>query len=71
MLLTKIVLPNTGLRITLPLFRMVLDSTRLKTGRGIFPDIEVKPSSNSIKTGVDAKMEKVMEIIRKKKAAFR
>ena len=70
MLLTKIVLPNTGLRITLPLFRMVLDATRLKTGRGILPDIEVKPSSNSIKMGVDAKMEKVMEIIRKKKPTF-
>ncbi|HEX8277857.1 MAG TPA: S41 family peptidase [Segetibacter sp.] len=67
MLITKIVLPNTGLRITLPLFRMVLDATRLKTGRGIIPDVEVKPSSNSIKMGVDAKMEKVMEIIRKKK----
>lgn len=70
MLLTKIVLPNTGLRVTLPLFRMVFDSGRLKTGRGILPDIEVKPSSNSIKTGVDGKMEKVLELIRQKKTPF-
>lgn len=64
MLLTKIVLPNTRLRITLPLFRMVLDSTRIKNGRGIFPDVEVKPASDYIKKGIDAKFEKVMELIR-------
>lgn len=64
MLLTTIVLPRTGLRITLPLFRMVLDSTRLKNGRGVFPDIEVTPSSDYIKKGIDAKFEKVMELIR-------
>lgn len=70
MLLTTIVLPNTGVRVTLPLFRMVLDATRKKTGRGIFPDIEVKPSSNSIKKGADAKMEKVMELLRQEKVSF-
>lgn len=70
MLLTTIVLPNTSLRITLPLFRMVLDAKRLKTGRGVLPDIEVKPSSNFIEMGVDGNMEKVMELLRKKKAKF-
>ncbi len=35
MLLTTIVLPNTGLRITLPLYRMVLNANRLKNGRGL------------------------------------
>jgi len=68
MLLTTIVLPNTGLRITLPLFRMVLDAKGLKSGRGVMPDIEVKPSSSFIKMGADAKMEKVMELLRQKKA---
>lgn len=55
MLLTTIVLPNKALRITLPLFRMVLDAKRLKTGRGVLPDIEVKPFSNFIKMDVDGK----------------
>lgn len=67
MLLTTVVLPNTGLRVTLPLFRMVLDANRVKTGRGVLPDVEVKPSSNSIKAGVDGKMERVMEFISQKK----
>lgn len=66
MLLTTIVLPNTRLRISLPLFRMVLDSSRVKNGQGVFPDIEVKPSSDLIRIGVDAKFEKVMELIKKK-----
>lgn len=70
MLLTTIVLPNTKLRITLPLFRMVLDAKRVKTGRGIFPDIEVKPSSNFIKMGADAKMEKVLELLRQRKSSL-
>ena len=64
MLLTTIVLPNTRLRVTLPLFRMVLDAKRVKNGRGIFPDYEVKPSTNLIKIGADAKMEKVVELLR-------
>lgn len=63
--LTTIVLPNTGVRVTLPLFRMVLDASRPKNGRGIFPDVEVKPSSTAIKMGIDAKLEKVKELIRK------
>ncbi|MEJ7684222.1 MAG: hypothetical protein WKG06_41490 [Segetibacter sp.] len=43
---------------------------RVKTGRGIFPDIEVKPSSNFIKMGADAKMEKVLELLRQRKSSL-
>ncbi len=67
MLLTTIVLPNTGLRITLPLYRMVLNANRVKNGRGIFPDLEVKPSSDYIKNNADAKLDKALEMIRGKK----
>ncbi|GEO09548.1 hypothetical protein SAE01_20440 [Segetibacter aerophilus] len=63
MFLTTIVLPNTGVRITLPLYRMVLNANLPKNGRGVFPDVEVKPSSTSIKLGVDAKVEKVKALI--------
>lgn len=65
MLLTTIVLPHTRLRITLPLFRMVLDAAHEKNGRGIFPDVEVHPSVLSLKTNRDTKMEKVIELIQK------
>ncbi|MEJ7681549.1 MAG: S41 family peptidase [Segetibacter sp.] len=64
--LPTIILPNTGIRVTLPLYRLVLDANRPKDGRGIFPDVEVKPSSWYIRRGVDAKLEKVRELIMKK-----
>lgn len=67
MFLTTIVLPNTKLRVTLPLYRMVLDSTLPKNGRGVFPDIEVSPTSASIKAGIDIKLDKVKELIRTNK----
>ncbi len=56
-------LPNTGLRVRLPLYRMVLDSTAKHNGRGILPDVYVPPSSNFIRQGKDPKMAKVMGMI--------
>ena len=60
-----IVLPNTGLRVSLPMYRLVIDSTRPK-GHGIIPDIEIEPSSQAIKKGVDLKMQKIRELIQQK-----
>ncbi|MGI8634525.1 MAG: S41 family peptidase, partial [Segetibacter sp.] len=67
MFLTTIVLPTTKLRVTLPLYRMVWDAKHPKNGRGVFPDVEVRPTSTFIKEGVDAKLEKVKELIRETK----
>jgi hypothetical protein len=61
--LPSIVLPKTGIRITLPMYRMVLDSKRPKNGRGVIPDVEVKPSSALIKQAIDGKMQKVQQLI--------
>lgn len=69
-LLPTVVLPNTRLRITVPLFRMVLNAKRPKNGRGIFPDIKVNPSSEAIKRNADAKMEKVLSIVKEQKKAL-
>jgi C-terminal processing protease CtpA/Prc len=66
MFLTTIKLPHTGIRVTLPLYRMVLNNVQ-KTGRGVFPDIEAGPVSTLIKAGIDPKMEKVLELIRSNK----
>lgn len=66
MFLTTIVLPNTGVRVTLPLYRMVLNASLPKNGRGVFPDVEVKPSSALIRKGIDPKLEKVKELIKQK-----
>lgn len=60
-----IVLPNTGLRVSLPMYRVVIDSTRPK-GHGIIPDIEIDPSSQAIKNGIDLKMQKIRELIQQK-----
>ena len=35
-----------------------------KDGRGVIPDIEVKPSAHAIRYGIDPKVEKVKQLIR-------
>lgn len=61
--LPTITLPESGIRVTLPLYRMVLNAGDLKTGRGVFPDVEVPPTTYAIRQGIDLKMEKVKELI--------
>ena len=56
-------LPNTRVRFRLPRFRMVMNRNYAKTGRGIMPDIEVKPSSDAIRNGLDVKMEYIKKLI--------
>ncbi len=53
-----IVLPNSKLRISLPMYRVVLNKDRPK-GFGITPDILVSPSSAAIRKGVDLKMQTI------------
>jgi Peptidase family S41 len=56
-------LPNTRVRFRLPRFRMVMNKNYPKNGRGIIPDIEVKPSTDAIKNGYDVKLEYVKKLI--------
>jgi Peptidase family S41 len=56
-------LPNTRVRFRLPRFRMVMNKNYPKNGRGIMPDIEVKPSIDAIKNGYDVKLEYVKKLI--------
>jgi C-terminal processing protease CtpA/Prc len=62
--LPVITLPASKVRVVLPLYRLVIDKDNPKTGRGIFPDVEVGPSSSAIKKGIDAKLEKVKELMK-------
>lgn len=62
--LPVITLPNTRLQVTLPLYRIVFNKNNPKTGRGIFPDVWVPPSSKSIKEGFDPKMKTVEALIK-------
>lgn len=60
--LPTIVLPNSKLRVVLPMYRLVMDKNRPK-GRGIMPDIEIPPSSNAIRKGYDIKLATLRKII--------
>jgi C-terminal processing protease CtpA/Prc len=62
-LIPDVKLPETGVRFRLPLFRLVVNKDKEKTGKGIQPEIEVKPTSGAIRRGADYKAEKAMELI--------
>lgn len=62
MFIPTIYLPNTKLRVSLPLYKLVMDSYR-PLGRGIIPHVEVAPSSYAIKKGIDKKIETVKQLI--------
>lgn len=72
MFIPKLVLPNSKLEVSMPLYRLVIDSTR-KKGGGILPDIEVKPSSYAIQQGFDVKVREALRLIdeRRKEATNR
>lgn len=56
-------LGNTGIRFRVPRFRMVMDKNQVKNGRGIIPDITVKPTTEAIRRGFDVKLEFVRKLI--------
>ena len=62
MFIPTIYLPNSKLRVSLPLYKLVMDKYRNK-GNGILPDISIPPSSFAIKRGVDIKIEVVKKLI--------
>jgi C-terminal processing protease CtpA/Prc len=66
MYLPTIILPNSRLRVALPMYRLVMDSTRPK-GRGIIPDLYIPPSSGAIKKGIDQKIYQIKQMIAEKK----
>ena len=60
-------LPETGVRFRLPLFRLVIDKTLPKNGRGVQPEVESFPTVEAIRRNADFKVEKTMELIKKDK----
>lgn len=59
-----ITLPNSKIRIRLPIFRLVMDKNTIHTNRGIIPHYYVPPTIQSIIKGQDNKMEKVLSLIK-------
>ncbi len=58
----KITLPNSGLVVSLPMYRLVINKESPK-GRGIIPDVMIKPSSKAIREGYDIKIAEVRKMI--------
>lgn len=69
-LIPEATLPLTKLKFRLPLFRLVIDKNIPKNGRGLQPEIEVKPTANAILRGADYKLDKVLELIKNEKRSF-
>jgi C-terminal processing protease CtpA/Prc len=67
-LIPDVALPETGVRFRLPLFRLVIDKNYPKTGKGVQPEVEVKPTVDAIRRGADFKLDKVMEMIKSDKS---
>ncbi|HMJ47192.1 MAG TPA: S41 family peptidase [Ferruginibacter sp.] len=65
-LIPDITLPNTGLRVRLPLFRLVQYQHPQKDGRGVPPDIYIGTNYDALVNAVDKKMQVVMEMIKEK-----
>jgi hypothetical protein len=66
-MIPDITLPNTRLRLRLPLVRLVQYKHMPKTGTGLLPDVYVPTSYEALIKGYDRKMQVVMELIQKKK----
>jgi Peptidase family S41 len=65
-MIPDITLPNTHMRVRLPLFRIVQFNHVPKNGLGVMPDIYVSTDYNALINGRDKKMEVVMELIKTK-----
>jgi hypothetical protein len=66
-MIPDITLPNTHLRVRLPLFRLVQNNHGIKDGHGVLPDIYIGTSYDALIKGYDKKMQVVMEMIRGKR----
>jgi predicted alpha/beta-fold hydrolase len=68
-LIPDIVLPNTHIKVRLPLFRLVQYNHHPKDGHGIIPDIYIGTNYDALVKGIDYKMKFVMDMIRNKQLA--
>jgi C-terminal processing protease CtpA/Prc len=63
-----LILPNTSLRLRLPLYRIINNHRHPNNGRGVMPDIEVKADAESIRKNTDVKTLKAETLIKTDRA---
>lgn len=66
-LIPDMTLPNTHIRVRLPLFRLVQYKHVAKDGRGVTPDVYIGANYDALIKGYDKKMQVVMEMIKEKR----
>ena len=66
-LIPDIVLPNTHIKVRLPLFRLIQYRHAPKDGHGIPPDIYLGTNYKALLNGIDYKMKFVLDMIKAKK----
>ena len=62
-----LILPNTKLRMRLPTYRIINNIHYPNNGKGVLPDVEIKPTRLSVLYNQDIKMEKAIELIQKER----
>ncbi|MBK8952758.1 MAG: hypothetical protein IPM85_11215 [Chitinophagaceae bacterium] len=67
-LIPDVTLPETHIRFRLPLFRLVIDKTIPKNGKGVQPEVFSLPTVEAVRRNSDFKLDKAMELIKKDKA---
>jgi C-terminal processing protease CtpA/Prc len=65
-MIPDITLPNTRMRVRLPLVRLVQYKHVPQNGLGVMPDVYVPPNYEAFMKGVDKKLQVVMELIKAK-----
>src|ERR1035437_6979022 len=65
-MIPDITLPNTKLRVRLPMFRLVQYQHVPKTGTGVVPDIYLGPTVETLRKDIDRKMEFIKQLIKEK-----
>ncbi len=66
-IIPDITLPYTRLRVRLPFFKIVQYHHIAEKGTGVMPDIYIGPVYKDVVNGIDTKMERVTDMIKKKR----
>jgi len=62
LIIPNITLPHTGIRVRMPLFRLVQYQHPAKDGKGVLPDVYTRPTREALMKGVDLSLKKAREL---------